>query len=397
MAKTPAKKNGGAAKPAQTKEAASVADNGVLAPDLIIEEVDIAVETAPEPVEVAEPSPVVENIAPPKAPVEPTPMPAPEPIESHRDSIFLPAVLGGVVAAGLGYAVATYLQAAEDVNVTEQLASQQAAISALQTKLDDLPDMPDLTPLETTQADLATKVADTLTRMTDISDRIGVLEKQPSGDGTLTGTAMAAYQAELDQLREELQATAAATSAQLATTQQEAAAIEQNAIAAAQAATARAALARVQGAVESGAAMGPALSDLAQATGQDIPAALSAVADGVPTLASLQDTFPEVARAALSSARAAGVDGAAEGGFTAFFRNQFDVRSVAPKEGDDADAVLSRVEAAVKAGRLSDALAEAEALPEVSRAEMTDWLGKATARVAASDAIETISGSLNDN
>ena len=52
------------------------------------------------------------------------------------------------------------------------------------------------------------------------------------------------------------------------------------------------------------------------------------------------------------------------GGLGAFLQNQLGGRSVVPREGDDPDAVLSRVGAAVEAGDLSTALTEIESLPE---------------------------------
>jgi hypothetical protein len=49
---------------------------------------------------------------------------------------------------------------------------------------------------------------------------------------------------------------------------------------------------------------------------------------------------------------------------------------------------LSRAEAAIKAA--SRRLAELEALPEVARAEMTDWTARATQRADVLDAIATL-------
>jgi hypothetical protein len=99
----------------------------------------------------------------------------------------------------------------------------------------------------------------------------------------------------------------------------------------------------------------------------------------------------------LATARSEGVSGEETTGFGAFMRNQFDVRSTTPQEGDGADAVLSRAEAAVRAGRLSDALAEISALPEVVRAEMSDWLAQAESRADAIAAVDILSTSLSDN
>ena len=80
-----------------------------------------------------------------------------------------------------------------------------------------------------------------------------------------------------------------------------------------------------------------------------------------------------------------------------FLRNQFDVRSVAPKEGDGTDAILSRAEATLRQGRLTETLAEVGALPEVARAELSDWIALAEARADALAAAASLSTSLNDN
>jgi hypothetical protein len=59
--------------------------------------------------------------------------------------------------------------------------------------------------------------------------------------------------------------------------------------------------------------------------------------------------------------------------------------------------VLSRVEAAIKGGRVADALAEIEALPEVARAAMTEWTAQAQSRSDALAAIASLSETLNSN
>jgi hypothetical protein len=177
----------------------------------------------------------------------------------------------------------------------------------------------------------------------------------------------------------------------LAAARAEAEALEQEALASAEAAASRAALNRVSTAIETGAPFADALGDL----GGDLPAALSSAAEnGVATTAELTSDFPAAARAALATARAEGVSDES-GGLGGFLRNQFDVRSTAPQEGSSPDAVLSRAEAAIKEGRVADALAEIEALPEVARAEMTDWTAQATERADVLDAVATLSETYN--
>jgi hypothetical protein len=178
----------------------------------------------------------------------------------------------------------------------------------------------------------------------------------------------------------------------LAAVRAEAAELEKDSIATAQAASVRAALNRLATAVETGAPFGDALSDIGAL---DLPLALMDVAEnGVATTAQLTEAFPTAARSALSTARAEGVSDDAVG-LGGFLRSQFELRSTSPQDGAGPDAILSRAEAAIKEGRVADALAELKALPEVSRAEMTDWTARATQRANALDALVTLSETYN--
>ena len=78
-------------------------------------------------------------------------------------------------------------------------------------------------------------------------------------------------------------------------------------------------------------------------------------------------------------------------------RRQLGARSVQPREGSDPDAVLSRAEAAVRDGDLSEALNELDNLPEDVQSAMADWLADARARVAAEAAINDLSQRLTAN
>ncbi len=311
-----------------------------------------------------------------------------------------------MIAGGIGYGIATfYPLTGQSDDIGAQLAAQSDQIAALQAQLADQP-APDFSPLETQietiQADVADQIGalegDLEGQFTAIDARLIDVEKRPNGDGTLSDTALDAYQRELEQLRAELDASqanvmsaAAQAEADLAAARAEAEQLEKEALAAAEAAAARAALNRVATAVETGAPFADAVADLPG----EIPVALSAAADaGVATTANLTDAFPAVARAALATARSEGLSDDA-GGLGGFLRNQFDVRSTAPQEGPGPDAVLSRAEAAVKEGRVADALAEIEALPEVARAELIDWTARASERADVLAAIATLSETYN--
>ena len=314
---------------------------------------------------------------------------------------YFPLALGGFLAGVIGYAIATYYPLTGNTDdLDAQLAAQADQIAQLEAQLADQP-APDLSALEAQIEAVRTDTADQIGALegdlegqfATIDTRLIEVEKRPNGDGTLSDTALDAYQRELEQLRAELDASqanvmsaTAQAEADLAAARAEAELLEKEALAAAEAAAARAALNRVAAAVETGAPFASAIADLPD----DVPAALSAASEtGVATTASLVDQFPAAARAALATARAEGVSDDA-GGLGGFLRSQFDVRSTSPQEGSGPDAVLSRAEAAVKEGRVADALAELEALPEVARAELTDWTALATERADVLDAIATL-------
>jgi hypothetical protein len=336
---------------------------------------------------------------------EPQADPAPETNAQQTQSAgagFLPLLLGGVVAGAIGYGVATYFPMNDgSVDVSVQMQAQADQLAALEAKLADIPAV-DLSGVEAQIASVGDQAAALSgaidTNFADLDARLTEVEKRPGADGTLSDTALAAYQRELEQLRadlEILQATVMSAVAQaetdLAAARAEAEALEQEALASAEAVASRAALNRVSTAIETGAPFADALGDL----GGDLPAALSSAAEnGVATTAELTSDFPAAARAALAAARAEGVSDES-GGLGGFLRNQFDVRSTAPQEGSSPDAVLSRAEAAIKEGRVADALAEIEALPEVARAEMTDWTAQATERADVLDAVATLSETYN--
>nr|WP_251363717.1 mitofilin family membrane protein [Epibacterium ulvae] len=131
------------------------------------------------------------------------------------------------------------------------------------------------------------------------------------------------------------------------------------------------------------------------ALGVDVPADLAdRAADGVLTLSALTEGFAPSARDALATVRD---ENKAGGGLLDYVNRHLGARSVAPRDGDDADAILSRVEAAVRAGDLEVALQETSSLPEAAASAMADWIGAVVARQETLTAAETLSQSLNAN
>lgn len=340
-----------------------------------------------------------------EAPVEPevdtaTPPPAPEPARSG--SSFVPLLIGGILAGGIGFGAAQVLgplQSGPDettLALQAEVQAQAASIQALQASSDKSQGAADQAASDTASLQgsidgLTASLAAINGQFDDVSNalagldaRIIELEKRPLTQG-LPSSAIEAYERELEELK-----------ASVASQRAEAQAMEENAKMTAQQALARAALTRVLSALDAGQSFRAPLTDLVTATGSAAPAELEALADtGAPSLASLQASYPDAARAALAAARR--TEGQTGNRFLSFMQSQLGARSVTPQEGDDADAILSRAEAALTSGNLTDTLAEIAALPEAAQAEIADWAAQARTRQEALAAGEALSQELNTN
>ena len=149
-------------------------------------------------------------------------------------------------------------------------------------------------------------------------------------------------------------------------------------------ARAEAALERLRAAVDAGAPYREPLTAFEEASGETVPEALSAAAEeGVPSLAQLQDAWGQAARDALDEAPA-------EPGPGGFLRAQLGIRSLTEREGDSADAILSRAEADLRGGDLDGTLSEIEGLSESPRAALDPWVAEAEARLAVTEALAAL-------
>ncbi|WP_373355278.1 hypothetical protein [Pseudoroseicyclus sp. CXY001] len=410
-------------------ERAALADWGRVPPEEVI---DGAEETGAEP----DPAPADETPAPPaamaagsvaasqvrpepepatepRAAREPAPAPTPDPAPAPRRGGFVPLVLGGALAAGLGYGAHWALTGpmAPPAGDDPERAALEERLAALEADMAALPaaaDAPDLAPLQAASDEAGARLDGIETELSEGLDaleaRIAALETAPAG-GTGTGDAGIVsddLQEELDSLRAELTAQAERfgaladdAEARIAAAESEAAALQAEAEGRAARAAAIAALSRLEAALQSGTPFEAALAEVQATYPGEIPQALvTAAPDGVPTLAALRSSYPAAARAALATAREEGLSGEEGGRVTNFFRSQLSIRSTAPRDGETPDAILSRAEAALSDGRLNDALAELGALPEVVRAEMTDWLAAAELRSRALAGAETLAAGI---
>ena len=327
----------------------------------------------------------------PKAEKKPEPSvskPAPvAPAPEKSRSIFLPLVLGGVVAAGIGYFASEYdfFKPGGDeatARLRSDLEAQQERLAVLEAVKPPAPvEIPeiDLSPLETQLGELDV-------RLKALEDRPAIVAPEGVDVDAVAASAAAAYAAELEGLRGSVESQRAEIQALL----DNAKSVEEATADAAKTAGVQAAVAKIVSALDAGQPFPDALAELKALDAGEVDPALDAVAaDGAATLSFLQAEFPAQARAALATARASGA-GDEQQGLGSFLKRSLGARSVTPQEGDDPDAVLSRAEAAIKSGDLDATLTELDTLPEDAQAAIADWRAAADARVAARAAADAL-------
>lgn len=362
---------------------------------------------------------------------EPTPALAPVPVEQPRISRgpgFVTLLLGGVIAGGIGYAIAEYdlfTPGAEDPipRIETRLDDQSGRIDTLGAQTSAAEEAAANAVAAATAASEAAAAAATpedlealrgeiaglssgadgaadpalAARLSDAEARIEALSTA-GGTPPEGGFASADEVAALEQALADLRQTVTDQQAAIDDATASADAARSSAADETRRITVRGALARIEAALENGEPFVDATSDLETAGGVDVPPALDNVADqGVSPLGSLQDDFPPAARAALSVSIREDSGGSAWDRFGAFLRAQTGARSLDAREGDDPDAILSRAQTAVRTGDLATALDEIATLPEGGQAELADWSDRARARLDALAAHDALVGSLNSN
>ena len=380
-------------------------------------------------------SPAPSQSARTEAPTAPTPpatgaSPRPAMDPAPRRGGFLPLALGGAVAAGLGAAAAIWAlphlppewrpataaapvasappaEAPPPIDEAALIAAAEAAArdAARQAAMDALAEAP---APEAAPADLPA----------DLAARLDALEQaaaqQPDAPEGADPEALAVLQTRLDEqqarldelaarpafdpeaasaLQAQIEQAAAEAEQRLAAAQAEADALQQAAAESTRRAEAVAAIAALQAALDEGITPDQARDALA-AAGLEAPQALAAP---IPSLAQLQAGFPEAARAALRASLTAASAERQGNLVTNFLRAQTGARSVTPREGTDPDAILSRADAALQAGRVADALAEIATLPEPALAApaMAEWRAEAEAHANAQAALSDLSPDQN--
>ena len=348
----------------------------------------------------------------PEPPQVAAPLPPPPVASAPRSSGFLGTVLGGVLAVGAGYALATFAPIPGLVPSQGPTAEEQAALDALSSRLGALEAAPApdatlsdrLAALEQRPAPSAPDLSPLTDAVAALDARLTALEQRPAV--TADGAPAPDVTAAIDSLRAEvaalksagaeatagIEAMAAEAQARLAEAETQAAALKAEAEETARKARAAAAVGRVQAALESGSPFATALADL---EGVEVPAILSDIAEnGLPSRAALEDAFAPAARAALEASLRVNMGESWTERAASFLQSTTGARSLTPREGSDPDAILSRAEAAAKAGDLPAALTELQALPPEGLAAMADWITMAQQRLDAVSATAALAATV---
>jgi hypothetical protein len=327
---------------------------------------------------------------------------------------FGPLVLGGVIAAGLGFGLAQVVPQgwpmASVSPLQGQLAQQADEIKALRAELQALPQddaqivLDEIAAVrEAANAALATAEEARLAAaalpeaapsadLTALQERMTALETRPATGGAVDPAVLSGLTAEIDTLRTGLADQKAAAEQLVA----EAEAVRADAAAKAQTVLLKAALTKVEAAMQNGASFAEPLAELTDA-GVTVPAILSENAEnGVPTVAALMASFDEPARAALETSLRGNMGSTWSDRVGSFLRAQTGARSLTPQEGNDPDAILSRANAAVATGDIPTALTEIATLPEPAQEALAAWVAQAKLRSDAQAATVELATALSE-
>ncbi|MCF6304826.1 MAG: hypothetical protein L3J33_05600, partial [Rhodobacteraceae bacterium] len=154
------------------------------------------------------------------------------------------------------------------------------------------------------------------------------------------------------------------------------------------------ALTQIEAALKSGAAFETPLARIAANTDQPVPAALAAAQNGVQTLEDLQTAFIPAAHNAIRASVSDTGDTGLLSSFGSFLRSQVATRSLTPQQGNSADAILSRMEAALLQDQLETVLTEANTLPEIAKPEIADWIEQVRQRQSVLQGLAQLRNSL---
>lgn len=122
----------------------------------------------------------------------------------------------------------------------------------------------------------------------------------------------------------------------------------------------------------------------------EIDALRGLAAAGVPSRTAIDDAFPAAANAMIAAAKAEDPNAGFLDRLMSSAQSLVQVRPVGTVEGEDAPAIVARMEVALKKGDYAGAVAEYDKLAEPAKAAGADFIAKVKARQAADGLIGTI-------
>jgi hypothetical protein len=299
-------------------------------------------------------------------------------------TLLLGSVLGVAIAAlGYGAAVKFPLEQATTASAVDAVAYNELAakldaidLGALESRIAALESLTD--PLA---AELATETA----------ARIDALELKLSKQ-IVNGN----LQAELEDIRQKLAqsdptpAIKSAIEAQMGAVQKTAQTMAAEVAKAAEEAGHMAAMTLLQAALDTGAPYASVAQQI------DLPPALATHAQtGIPSLTALREGFPDAARLGLDAALKENMGQTWSERAANFLRSQTGARSLTPREGNDPDAILSRIDAGLMSADLQLVLAEIATLPADAQTAMQSWSDDVKLRAEALAAFSGLSSEGN--
>ena len=339
--------------------------------------------------------------------------------EKEKSPIF-PMLMGGIITSTIGFGAAYYLftsnimtnwitindvQSELSVNITEnknsislntktnvdQGTKLQSIIAKLETHSAQFEalnvSLTSMVNLSKTVDDLKVRIENIEMLTADISQRLAEIEKRPV-TATLSSEVIATYNSEVTKLIE----TMVAQREEVETLLGEATAKKAQASEMARRTQANLTFNTIQTLFKTGESFAIELDEFSKLTDAQIPAALQKIAgEGIQRLEKLTETFPEVARAAIAAERSGDSYDGTIHSLVGFLKSQLQARSVTPKEGRDADAILSRAEAALRDGKLDKVIEELQALPPPAKEAMAEWQAEAQQRLNLVHALNSLS------
>jgi len=321
----------------------------------------------------------------------------------RKSSGVLQLVVAGFVCAGFGFGAAILSQPSNPIwpihpdmaqfrdETTGQIIGIDTRLNALEGRVTDVDEravgdvfQSDLDELTNGYDQRFLEIA---SQLENFDKRLAALEKSTI-ESAIPDELVAQYQDEVKRLKETLEAQRESLQKFMSETAEATNEVTQRA----KETVARGILAQIRAAIDAGGPFDTAIKEFDEQVGHALPNQLRSLAqEGVQTYQELRDSFAEAARSALNAARDELNESEGFMGIGNYLRQQFQARSVTPKMGDDADAVLSRVEQELRENDLTGALNELDALPDAARDQMQQWIDQARERQDALEQLDILS------